>query len=260
MLAVSGVIFASSVTIFQGRRQSTEFSQAMYDLQSQFQSYSTQVSTANLPSGATPYLCAVSSALVNGKVHPYLTATTQTNDSVSNQNCLYLGRAIQVVPNTASIYTYPVLGLRTVYNGTIDTGDFPSTSSQANPEPALDVNGNFLLVGTYNLLNGVKVVSAKLAGSPTETDYLGVYTSLQNSNTNGSDINAFARNVTFAPTDVQSTNLRNCIEEAGCGSPTSLSSRWILCVQNNAGNKQAGLSLKSSPTGLVMTLNMDNCT
>ena len=263
VLAVSGVIFAGSITIFEGRRQSTEFSQAMLDLQSQFQSYSTQVSTANLPSGSTLYACNVSATLNNGKVHPYLTSSTQTNESTSNQNCLFLGRAVQVIPNTSTIYEYPVLGLRTVYNGSNDTGALPSTTSQANPEPALDVSGNFLLTAPYTLLNGTKVTAAHFNGSATEQDFLAVYTSLQNGNTSGNQTNAFARNYTFLSSDAppQVSNLRNCVEETRCGSSTSLTSNtsWNLCVANNAGTKTASLNLKGTTTGLAVTVNMDSC-
>lgn len=251
-LGISGVILASSITVFSGRRSSTEFSQTMYDLQSKFQSYSTEASTARLPNET--YICNKSSTLNNGKLHAYLTPAAPTNESVSNQNCILLGKAIQIIPGSGTIYSYPVLGLRTTASGS-----FPTTPSEANPEPALDVTGNnWYMVEAYSLLNGATVVSAKFSGSATEQGLLLLYASLQSSNPGG-QAGAYSRGVTFTEADVKSSKLRDCIEEVACGTASTLSTAWNLCVQNNAGDRNARLILRNTSTGITASLNMAGC-
>lgn len=251
-LGVSGVILTASIAVFNGRRASTEFQQTMYDLQSKFQSYETEASTSKLPSDS--YVCAESTSPYNGEQHPYLTPSTPTADSQSNQACIYLGKAIQVIPGGDTIYAYPVLGLRTT-----SSGDFPATPGQANPDPALDVTGkNWYLVDNYILLNNAQVVSARFSGSTTEQDFLAIYASLQSSNP-GSQAAAFSRNVSFSPGDAQSTKLRDCVEEINCGTAQPLTTAWNLCVQDDSGTRKAELSLKSSSTGVTVSLNLAGC-
>jgi len=260
VLAISGLILASSISIFSGQRAETEFSQAVLDLQSKFQSYSTQVSSANIPSG---YTCALQYNSTLNKEYPALTPlANQTTDSTSNQDCLYLGKAIQIVPGNTSIYVYPVLGTRTVWNGTIDTRSFPSTPLQANNEPALDTNGNYVLNEPYQLLNGAKVVSANTNNNSTEQDLLTFYTNLQDSNTSGNEATAYTRVATFATTDVKSTFLKTCIEGGACGAgpaATSLAGNtWQLCVTSSDGRWRSQLNIQSSTNGFV-TKTTDGC-
>lgn len=259
VLAISGALLASSVAIFRGQQAETEFSQSLLDMQSKFQSYGTEVSSANLPSG---YTCALQQDGSTGANYPALTLNaTQTSDSTSNQDCLFLGRAIQIIPGTDTIYVYPVLGTRTIWNGTSDTGQFPATPAQANPEPALDTNGNYVLGQFYTLLNGSKIVSAKVSGSTTEQDLLMFYSNLQDANTSGAEATAYTRDYSFVPADVNSARLRSCIEGGTCGAnpATKLgSASWQLCITSSDGSRSSQLNIQNSPTGFT-TKTQEGC-
>lgn len=261
VLAISGLIFTSSVGLFSGQKAKTEFSQAMYDLQSKFQSYVNSVSSASLPSGDA-YICGVSSVMSDGKVYPILTVSS--GDQTTNQDCIYLGRAIQIIPGSDTLYSYPVLGLRTIHNGSVDSGYFPTTPLEANPEPALDGSSNFLLVEPYQLLNGLSVVSARATGGPEQQNLLTFYSDLRSSNTSGNQITASALTSTFGLTDVKSARLRSCIEKGSCGgsgsADYSLTNRsWKLCVQKSDGSKKAELSIQGSVGGITTKLNLEGC-
>lgn len=259
VLAISGALLASSVAIFRGQQAETEFSQSLLDLQSKFQSYGTEVSSTSLPTG---YTCALQLDTNTGNNYPVLTLdATQTVDSTSNQDCLFLGRAIQIIPGSDTIYVYPVLGTRTVWNGTTDTGQFPSTPIQSNPEPALDPSGNYVLDQSYVLLNGSKVVSAKVSGSSAEQDLLMFYSNLQDANTSGAEATAYTRDYSFVPADVDSARLRSCIQGGTCGtnSATKLgSTTWQLCISSSDGSRSSQLNIQNSPTGFT-TKTQERC-
>lgn len=260
VLAVSGAILASSISVFSGRRGATDFSQAMYDLQSKFQSYANSASSASLPSGEA-YTCQVGSLMPDGKVYPVLRLAPAGSSDTTSQDCIYLGRAIQIIPGIDTIYSYPVFGLRTVHNGSVDSGEYPAAVASANPEPALDSSGSFLLVDLYPLLNGLTVVSAT-AGSSAEQDLLTFYSSLQNSNTSGNQITVSARTLSFGTNDAKSARLRTCIEGSTCGPATELSligKSWNLCVQNTTGDKKASLGIRGTATGITTVLNLEGC-
>ena len=252
VLAISGVLLLSASVTLNGRRQSTEFSQAALDLQSQLQSIANSVSSQAIP-GIKQFTCAP--VLISGVMRP-----TLTSGSATNQDCIYLGQVVQTAAGSTSLYSYPVFGLRTVYNGSTDTGNAPNSPAEANAAPAINSSDAIIssLKTTYTMMNGLSVVSAKLGG--TESDILTFYSSLQNNNTSGNEIDVAAMPVTgnAAAPDAQ---VKGCIEYfSGCpasGTPANNSS-WNLCV--SAGGRQAQLSVKAIATGIVTNLNMNGCT
>ena len=253
VLAISAVMLVSASAVFSGRRESTDFSQAMYDLQSQIQSIANSVSSQAV-SGLQQYTCAP--ALINGIMRPVLTP-----GSATGQDCIFLGQALQVTPGNPTVSAYPIFGLRTVYSGNTDTGIAPSVLSDAHPEPAVSSTdptdpNNLLLINTYTMLNGLNTVSAKLSG--TESDILTFYSSLQDNNTSGNEISVSALVYSGSASDSK-TQIKQCIEANGCpasGSPV-VSSNWNLCVGD--GTRQAQLSIKGTATGVVSDLDMEGC-
>lgn len=260
VLAISGGMLISAATIFNGRRQTTEFSQAMYDLQSQVQSIANGVSSQAIP-GVQQYTCAP--ALIGGTMRPALSA-----GSATNQDCIYLGQAIQVAVNGTSLNAYPIFGLRTVYSGVTDTGDAPNTIADAHPEPAISAAGvaanpvdpnNLLLINNYVMLNGLKTVSAKFGTTATgpENDIVTFYSSLQDSNTSGNEISVSATNYSGGTADPK-LQMKECIEGSGCTTSNPITSTaWNLCVSD--GSRQAQLSVKAIATTIVTSLNMNGC-
>lgn len=254
VLSISAVMLVSAATLFNGRRESTDFTQAMYDLQSQFQSMANGVSSHLVP-GLQEWTC--SPATVSGKLRPVLSSGSSTG-----KDCIYLGQAVQVAPGSPTIYSYPVFGLRTI--GGTDNGEPPSSIAQANPEPAINSSDptdpkNLLLISTYTMLNSLQVSSAKVGG--TENDILSLYSSLQDNNTSGNEISVSATAYTGDPTDPPKTQIKKCIEANGCPADWSAvtGTTWNLCVSLSDNSRQAQLSLKGTATGIVTSLNMNGC-
>lgn len=253
VLAISAMMLVSASTIFNGRRENTDFNQSLYDLRSQIQSIANGVSSQNVP-GLQQYTCAPAS--VNGVMRPVLTPGNATG-----QNCIYIGRVIQVAPGSATVYSYPIFGLRTVYSGSSDTGVAPASVAESHPEPAISSSdptdpNNMLLIDTYTILNGLQVSSAKWSG--TQNNLLALYSSLQDSNTSGNEISVSSYAYTGASTDPK-TQVKQCVESNGCaatGNPV-VTTAWKLCVTDT--RRSAEIDVKSTSTGITTDLSMAGC-
>ena len=245
-LAVSGVILTAGITALSGRQSTTEFNQSIYDLQSKFQSYISQVANKAIP-GYQQYTCSAGSS---GR--PVLTANTSGQVS----NCIYLGEAIQIVDGKELIYAYPIFGFRTYTDASGNVG-FPYTIDQATPEPAVDSSGAPLLVDTYTMLNGLKTISTSTTTDTNDNDLLTIYANLQSGNTSGNETLATAyRQLTTAQNFNQA---KSCVEDSSCSASTSLNnSAWQICVGDGA--KTAKLTLRGTATGLTTNLIITACT
>lgn len=253
VLAISSMMLISAAGVFRGRRADTEFSQSVYDLQSEIQSIASIVSSKAVP-GLQQYTCAPGD--IGGTKRPVL-----TSGSATGQDCIYLGQAIQVKPDSTTLYSYPIFGLRTVYVGLTDTGDYPTTPSQANPEPAVDSGApsnpnSLLLITNYTLLNGAKVSSAKYTG--TENDILTLYSSLRDTNTSGNEISVSAMSYSGAATDPKA-QMKDCIEGNGCPAQGNsiTDSAWKLCITD--GSRLGQINVRGTPTGISTTITMGSC-
>lgn len=251
VLAISGLMLVSAITVFSNSQRDTSFNQAVYDLQSELKSIANDVSSQSVP-GLERYKCEPSS--LGGSMRPTLSSDTPTGES-----CMYLGDAIQVITNGTHLYIYPVFGLRTVYSGSTDTGETPTTITDANPNPATDSSDNIItgLITDYPLLNGIKAVSSRVNGS--EKDLVALYNNLSDSNTSGNEITAYTYDQAFSDIDDVSTtygDVKNCIR-TGCSLTELASNSWQLCVGD--GTKQALVSVKGTSTTIVTTLNMNGC-
>lgn len=253
VLAISSFMLVSAATVFKGRRESANFTQAVYDLQSEINSIANMVSAKAVP-GLQQYTCAPGD--IGGTMRPVLKAGSSTG-----KDCIYLGQAIQVAPNTTTLYSYPIFGLRTVYIGTVDTGEYPSTPSQANPEPAVsyldptDPN-NLRMITVYPMLNRLRVSSAKFAG--TENDILTLYSSLQDKNTSGNEIVVSSMNYSGGASDFKA-KMKNCIEGNGCpldGNNVS-ATPWNLCVTDNT--RTARIDVRGTATGIETKVIIGSC-
>lgn len=248
VLSISAVMLVTAIAAFSGRRENTDFTQAVYDLRSHLQSIANNVSSQSVP-GLENYRC--TPATVGGILRPTLSTNTPTGE-----DCIYIGQALQLAPNTSNIYSYPVLGLRTI-PGSTSLEDPPTTPAEAHAEPAIDSSGNIIaqLKETYVMLNDLKVVSAQLSGA--ESDILTFYSNLKTNNTSGNDIDVLATSVTGSSSDPD-TQVKNCVEGTSCPSLTNVNnSYWNLCV--SMGARQAMVSLKGTATGIVTKLNMNGC-
>lgn len=255
-LAISAALFASAMILFNGQQGRTAFSQAMYDLDSKLESYVSQVAGGTFPDSQN-YTCRVGS---NGR--PVLALTTGTIGT--NQECIFLGRAIQVIPDHNSIYIYPILGTRNQYSGSTDLGVTATSFDQTNAGPAVDNGGNFLLADEYKLLGGATVISSTAAGQSGQVGLLGFYNSLQNdgvtSGSSSASLIAKAYPFDSQVENVKSGQLRACIEEAPpCDNLTDVTA-WSLCLHGNNERQSAILKVTSLPSGINTQLTFAECT
>lgn len=241
VLAITGILFISAYALFAGQRGETEFSQAVRDTDSKIQSYASEVSAGALPNGQA-YACSSASG------RPVLD-TSMTSTIGNNQDCLFLGRAIQVAVGQNGISIYTVLGNRTQHNGATDTG-IPSTGlADASPTPAQDKNGAAVWLDTYNLQGGVRVISSKVNSLAAEYDLVGFYTSAAASG-NSTDLLAQGYQL--------SGNVTGCIENgSSCGAVAV--SQWNLCLGSADGSQTALLSANILPGGVTTNLSFANC-
>jgi len=256
VLAITSVIFLGIVTAFRGQQGETQFSQAMEDIQSKIQSYINQVSSSSYPDSQN-FSCTVTS------LRPIVTQTASSPGT--NDKCVFLGRAIQVIPDTDSLYIYTVVGDRDQWSGGTDTHMLATSYAQANPEPAINSSSppTWYMVDAYNLQNGATVVSSKVQGSGTAYNLIGIYSSLQTpaTNTTGStSLLAKAYNLNGDDT-TKSTTIKSCIEEAAppCGGIQSPLTQWLLCVQSGGSNQKALLTMNSQDSGVTTKLSYTNC-
>jgi prepilin-type N-terminal cleavage/methylation domain-containing protein len=251
-LAISSVILVAGISAFNGRRQDTEFDQAVYDMQSKLNSYVNIVSTKALP-GFQQYTCKLDSS-----GSPVLTSDSS---GAANEGCIYLGQAIELLPTDNVIYSYPLFGSRLSATG---SGEIASSLSDANVAPAQDSSG-FVLIDTYNLPGGIRIVCANIDGSrcssgSAEHDLIGIYSTLQNSNISGNETTTTAYRINATNSTKQSLVI-NCIEQkSACNTArdTDLNNKiWHLCLTD--GNRSASLEVKGTSVGTVINVNMEAC-
>ncbi len=264
VLTVTGVLFFSAVAVFSGRRQKTEFSQSIYDLQSKIQSYANDVSSGTFP-GTSGYKCTASNP-PNPK--PVLSVASQ--EQSTSEDCLYIGRVIQAVPSAETLYVYSVLGLRTVRDASgYDTGDPVTSLSSASPEVAMTSDQrNYLFMDTYRLLPGVRIVSAKYdSGSGSAgAQLLQLYSAFQNRSSNSQAMTAYTipglSDLSEPSGTTVDVRLKNCLElQSPCNNPTVVAGLgWKLCLQDSGqANQKAELTIRSATTGITTKLNMAGC-
>ncbi|MEX1995199.1 MAG: type II secretion system protein [Candidatus Saccharimonadales bacterium] len=254
--AISATLFASAMILFNGQQGRTAFSQAMYDLDSKVKSYVAQVAGGTFPDSQN-YTCRIGSS---GR--PVLELTT--SNIGTNQECIFLGRAIQVIPDYNLIYIYPILGTRNQYSGSTDLGVAATSFDQTNAGPAVDNSGNFLLADEYKLLGSATVTSSTVVGQSVQAGLLGFYNSLQNDGvTSGSSsVSLVAKAYPFDSKleNIKSGELRACIEEAPpCDNLTDITS-WSLCMHGNDERQSAVLKVNSLPSGVSTELSFTECT
>lgn len=252
VLGISGVLLTSAIVLVGGLRGGTEFSQAMRDIQSKFQTEINSVRTGTFAFNDS-YSCAIAPSNDRAK----LTAAPGGSSGTS-QDCLFLGKAFQVVPGLPMLYIYSVLGNRT-YKVDAAGNRAPVTNfDQANPVVANDSGAD--LTQSYNFSSSAALLkSAKANGVATEADMAGFYTNLQSSAGASSSQSLFAKayNLTSNSSDV-SNGVQNCIEQQASCTAVGLT-KWDLCFDSSDKKQTAQLSISASSTGILTQLNFITC-
>lgn len=250
VLAVSGVLLFSALTIVNGQQQKTSFNQAMQDVASMIQNYATQIQAGSYP-GSEAYGCTVSGSPP--------TAQLTNSPGGSDGSCVFLGRAFEFEPGSGGsvIRSIVVIGSRTDSNGNSVT-----SVDDANPEPARLAGSSspdsYNLIDTYNIGGGATVVASN--GSTNNWDLIGLYSQLEGSSADSGTGNQ-ALSLRGYPYPAgsypyPSSQLTQCIEEVSttpdCMSPTNLN-QWNLCLSD--GSQTAAVEVYSNPSGLNTKVN-----
>lgn len=259
VLAISGVLLFSAVALFSGKQAQAQFNQAMQDLDSKIKSYINDVGVGTFPASEN-YTCSLST---DGNDRPELAGPFVTTKVVgSNQDCIFLGKAIQVYPdpsspNNRTITIHTVLGNRTYDSG---GARVPVTNFDAslNPEPVIQ------LQQTYNIAYSAARVVKSWANEdyllpPTQSyDMAGFYNSLQASTVSteqGSQslvMRAYriVGNGQTAQTCIREENM-SCQPLPDASTPLT---KWTMCLASDNDKEWATLALIPTPAGVQTEL------
>jgi len=247
VLAVSGALLISAAAVFRGKQGQTQFNQAMRDLDSKIQSYISDVGAGIFPE-AEQYLCQLDSATNR----PHLVTGTQV--AGSNQDCIFLGKAIETAVGSNKIAVYTVLGNRTYISG---GSSVPVTEfSQSRPEPAI-YNGAVLMDEYKIAFDAAELVYAMAVGSTIPPgqekryEIAGFYNSLQTQpdpSQQGSQSLLVKTYRTNPPPAVVTT--KQCIEEDVANCRVDTPNKWSLCFKSKSSNDYALLVITPTSAGV----------
>lgn len=252
VLAISGAIFLSAVTIFAGKQARTQYYQAMQDVNSQISTSISDVRVSLFP-GAGQYTC----SLQGNRPTLDPVASPGTNPTGTSGDCIYLGKAFLVdtgaTPGT--IKSYSVLGTRL----NPSTGKVATSFAQSNPEGVLNSN----LVEQYTLGANSTIKSSKVistSGVESSADLVGFYNSLDATSSSGSQSLAAYGYLGF-PSNPGPGRLKTALEQATPSPPDPLTpiSKWKLCFSSGSSNQTALLSVTPSAAGVTTNLEYTAC-
>ncbi|HVX58894.1 MAG TPA: prepilin-type N-terminal cleavage/methylation domain-containing protein [Candidatus Saccharimonadales bacterium] len=261
VLAITGVLFGSAVMVFNGQQAKTSLSQNMYDFASKLQSYVTEVNSGVYDNSQT-YGCSIS----GGK------ATLSTTSPGTNNDCLFVGRAIQLIPNSSDVYVYTIIGNRNLYNGGNDTGKTAQSLEDTNPQVA-SAAGTMVMVDKYSFPSDLSFDSAKATGQDGSSltgygDLIGLYEDLSGSGA-GTNLEtlAFPFPQGGDSNTPKSSSLADCLSlNAECASTTNgysgsgyrRISNWEVCIKGS-GSTKAEVKVKTSSAGISTEVNAQSC-
>jgi len=265
VLAITGLLFLSAVTMFAGKRSQTEFVQAMYDLESQIQSVLSATKSGTFQD-SEKYICVVRNNNIQPAVREPLPADPPLSEPGTRSNCLTLGRAVQARPNDGNLYIFTVIGLA-------------KDSATGKPVASLKEAGPSVIAGThssstadltviYKLISGVRVLSATIPGNSNRYDIAGFYLAPQGGSSagQGSTFTSLAYPFESSSTDNyeedndEARRIEECVlqDSALCENSITLG-RWELCLQGQNGQDRAVLSLIGVPGGVNTDLEFKDC-
>jgi prepilin-type N-terminal cleavage/methylation domain-containing protein len=252
VLAVTGIIFIASNSLFGGQKSEAAFNQAVNDVVS-------EIATQGKAVGSNQFYAAQGYSCTGAPTTARATLTAAAGSSGVNTECLSLGKVFEALSTTTNIYIYDVLGNRQYYaSGTLIgpasslTESSPTIASIAGKELALQ----------YQLGGGMKIVSSKVttaSASGVAAGLVGYYLDFTGSSANSqSSANLTAKAYNLVTTTHDSAVAKSCVEGNGCTSPTDIS-LWTLCLVSSGGNKNAMINTSNSSAGITVTSKYTSC-
>lgn len=138
-LAITGMLIASALLIFNSRISNTQFTQSVQELDNQIKGVINDVTAGTYPTNP-PYICTVN---VSGPV--VMPNPSGGSAQGSNTNCMFLGKSLQfaVDGNNRQLNVYTIAGRRAINNTTV--------TSLAGSDGALPQQIDGTVSGTVNL-------------------------------------------------------------------------------------------------------------
>lgn len=173
VLAVTGMLFVSAAILIAGRRQQTEFNQAIRQVQQQIQQVINDVATGYYPK-TDNFVCTV-----NGTNPP--TISPGVSEQGTNSDCIFMGRTIQfqvagTSPEQFKVYT--IVGRRLSSTGSGDDSTSRATARPVAIAPSTANPGVPDNSETYQLLGGLTTVSMVWGASSSPIGSVGFMQSL----------------------------------------------------------------------------------
>jgi type II secretory pathway pseudopilin PulG len=271
-LAISSLIFATTILAFKGQYSSNEFLTSMNDVNSKIQQYINDVNNgfngADSSNNSYNFVCDLNPPGLQPTSRPVLKQVGSSGVGANDQ-CIFLGKIIHfstTAPNNDKVYVYPVLGRR-LYNSSGQVIPVDKLSA-ANPTPAVGwpSPNQVDTTSVYNIPRGARVVYARdTSVTPNQTRYFaGFFTSLTNvtgaASTNG-NTNIIAVQYPYpgtsnnAPVNAPNSGIISCIEFQPplCNNAAQLAKTnpfalktWEICFASTPDGNRALLTFTSN--------------
>lgn len=252
VLAVTGTMLLGAAVMLRGQQGNTQFQQTMRDIDSKLQATAKSVGNSLFPDSSS-YKCAVQ-ADGAGVRRPVLEAAP--GGLGTNKDCIYIGRAVQVVKNSSTINVYNVLGVRkTASGGTV------TTLAESNPTPAIS-EGADLTESYLPPANAARLKSAtyvNLAGQTVNTaaEMAGFFYNLDGASSSGQQLLAKVYRLETDPGSPK-TGVAACVQlDASCVNEGL--KNWLLCYQSAFNNQTAQINIEILPAGVRTRLAFTSC-
>jgi len=257
VLAVTGLLFVSAAVLIAGRRQQTEFNQAIRQVQSQIQQVINDVATGYFPN-TNSFQCAA------GPSGPVLTSGSGTEQG-ANSGCIFVGKAMQfavVSTSPQQFNTFTIAGLQKT-----SSGAEVSTLAQAQPK-AISPNTTQPnipdITVTDQLLGGLTVVDMWYDNGAGRRP-IGVMAFVNSLASPGSTIVSGTQQLGVVPVDDNNVNSARdrSKEQAATAINTSLATSPLnptggvyICFKSGGTNQSGLITIGDTGRQLSVTLNI----
>lgn len=245
-VAIGGLLLISAAVLLNGQKGSTEFNQAMRDVESKIRTLISEVNSGTLTI-SNKYNCRIDS---NNRPALNFISSGPAHEEGTSSDCLVMGKAIQTIQSKSQLHIYTVLGLRA------------DTYEQSNPTPAIAVTGGNL-TDVYDIANeGAEVTAAGYNSGANRADMIGLYYDPRTTtvvNRLGSQPLLAKAYELRSDTDDPVNNVREYIEERNGRDNVTLdaNNKYKICFQSNDGNHTASLEIISGAQGVNTDLKFE---
>ncbi len=251
VLAVTGAMFVIAVTAFYGQQERTRFTQGTRDADSRITDVANDVTSGFFPE-TTAWRC---SAVANQP--PEIRAAGAAQEQGTNEDCIFLGKAIQFGPseagcsnNCTGARTVTIAGNRTAGGADVDSLDDAKPVAAPNNSP-------YVTPFTFGYGLGVKRVFDQANNSLSGIAFI---TSLGSFGSGGDPIAGSQTAGLYGVTGPVGQTIANFDTAIGAIRESNRISSATVCFRNdtNANARQAALEITEQASGINTRLIVDS--